>query len=209
MKITSSIQPKSQLLAGQSAAAGHSSASSAISQTSTVSQPSTISQQALLKIPQNQSQDTFEATFSDQAQQLWQKAKSHIQEDGWVYAAGAGLYAGIGTAVGSLVGAPLIGAAKGLQIFGLQAGGDAIMNTKTFESSVFNWSKTMPGNDETPRDLNYEDPKTRVLFHANLATNAAVILSIPAAAGAVLFGAPGALAVGALALAAAPLAELM
>ena len=140
---------------------------------------------------------------------LYEKAKTGFKEDGWVYVAGAGLYAGIGTVVGSAVGAPVLGAVKGLEIFGIQAGGDAIMNNKTFDNKVFNWSKTMPASDETPRDVNLQDPKMKALFHANLATNAAVILSVPAAIGAVLFGAPGALAVGALALVAAPLVELM
>lgn len=135
--------------------------------------------------------------------------KDYWNEDGWVYAAGAGLYAGVGTVVGSLVGAPLLGAAKGLEIFAVQAGSDAIMNTKSFERHVFNWSKTMPASEGTPDDVDTSQPKTRALFNANLATNVAVILSVPAAVGGILFGLPGALAVGALTLAAAPLAPLM
>lgn len=145
----------------------------------------------------------------DGARALWRQAREGWENDGWVYAAGAGLYAGIGTALGGAVGAPLVGAAKGLQIFGLQAGADAIMNNKTFEDKIFNWSNTMPAEDSTPPDLDYDDPKTRALFHTNLVTNAAVILSVPAAVGGILFGFPGALAVGALALVAAPLAEAM
>lgn len=31
--------------------------------------------------------------------------------------------------------------------------------------------------------MDYEDPKTKALFYANLATNAAVVLSVPAAMG--------------------------
>lgn len=135
--------------------------------------------------------------------------KDYWNEDGWVYAAGAGLYAGLGTAVGSLVGAPLAGAAKGLEIFALQAGSDAVMNNKSFDRHVFNWSNTMPASEGTPDKIDYDDPKTKALFHANLATNVAVILSVPAAVGGILFGLPGALAVGALTLVAAPLAPLM
>ena len=145
----------------------------------------------------------------DSIEDLYTKAKAELKEDGWVYAAGAGLYAGIGTLVGGVVGAPAAGALKGLQIFAINAGGDAIMNNKTFESKVFNWSKTMPAEAATPDNVDYEDPKTKALFYANLATNAAVVLSVPAAMGAVVFGLPGALAVGALALAAAPFAPML
>ncbi|MBS2040544.1 hypothetical protein JST97_36495 [bacterium] len=146
--------------------------------------------------------DSGQQSRLEQIQDFW-------KEDGWVYAAGAGLYAGVGGAVGSLVGAPLTGVAKGLEVFALQAGSDRIMNTETFERHVFNWSDTMPACEGTPRDLDYDDPKTKALFYSNLATNVAVILSVPAAVGAILFGPAGALAVGALTLAAAPLAPLM
>ncbi|MBT9584471.1 hypothetical protein IV102_14100 [bacterium] len=145
----------------------------------------------------------------DTIEDLYTKAKAELKEDGWVYAAGAGLFAGIGTLAGGVVGAPALGALKGLQIFTLTAGGDAIMTNKTFESKIFNWSNTMPAEAGTPDDVDYQDPKTNRLFYANLATNAAVVLSVPAAIGAVAFGLPGALAVGALALAAAPFAPLL
>lgn len=144
-----------------------------------------------------------------ESSELVEQAKDYFKEEGWVYAAGAGLYAGIGTLAGSAVGAPLAGAAKGLEIFALQAGGDALMNNKSFDRHVFNWSNTMPASEGTPEGVDYQDPKTKALFYANLGTNAAVILSVPAAIGGILFGLPGALAVGALALAAAPLAPLM
>ena len=158
--------------------------------------------QTLASRPASARPEPQEATKLDNIKDYW-------NEDGWVYAAGAGLYAGIGTAVGSVVGAPLAGAAKGLEIFALQAGSDALMNNKSFDRHVFNWSNTMPASEGTPEKIDYDDPKTRALFHANLATNAVVILSVPAAVGGILFGLPGALAVGALALAAAPLAPLM
>lgn len=159
--------------------------------------------------PQGNPEPSALDTLAELGSEVWQDTCRRWKEDGGVYVAGAGLYAGLGAAVGSVVGAPLVGAVKGLEIFAIQAGGDAVMNTETFENKVFNWSKTMPASPETPHDLDYEDPKVRRLFNANLATNAAVVLSVPAAMGAVLFGLPGALAVGALALAAAPFAELM
>lgn len=149
------------------------------------------------------------ATKKSESCDLVEQARDYWKDEGWVYAAGAGLYAGVGTLAGSVVGAPLLGAAKGLQIFAVQAGGDALMNTKSFERHVFNWSNTMPAAEGTPDGLDYQDPQTKGLFYANLGTNAAVILSVPAAIGGILFGLPGALAVGALALAAAPLAPLM
>ena len=138
-----------------------------------------------------------------------QQAKEGWDRDGWVYAAGAGMYAGVGTVMGSLVGAPLVGAVKGLEIFTTQAVGDAIMNTPSFQSGVFNWSKTMPAEADTPKDIDYSDPKTSRLFHANLGTNLGVCLAVPAAIGGIVFGLPGALAVASLALVAAPFAEAM
>jgi hypothetical protein len=150
-------------------------------------------------------------TLSDSSEidpSLFSKAGERFKEVGVPLLGGAAMFAGMGAAIGSIAGAPAAGALKGLGLFGFLAAASELMDNRKVESAVFNWSKTMPGDDATPRDL----PDTRkndLLFKANLATNVAVLSGIGAAGGAILGGTPGAIIGGGLVLVGGAFAEVL
>lgn len=130
---------------------------------------------------------------------LGRQLAHRVREDGLVMVGGLALFAGIGAAIGSLFGAPGVGAIKGAEILGIQAVASEIFENRGLESRIFNWSKVMPGSEATPRDIDLEtNGKNKALFYANLATNAAVVSGVGAAMGGVLGGVPGAIIGGSL-----------
>lgn len=144
-------------------------------------------------------------SFSGVAGQL----NRRLREGGWVMLGGVGLFAGLGAGVGALFAAPVTGALKGLGCLTLSATASEIMENRQLESKIFNWSKTMPGDEATPRDLDSEAFRNKALFAANLATNALVVAGLGAGLGAIIAGTPGAVLGGGGILIAGAFAELL
>lgn len=135
-------------------------------------------------------------------------AKSLAGEWGTTVVGATALFAGGGALVGSMFGAPGTGAVKGLAYLGMMTAASAVMENPKFESAIFNWSKTMPGDRATPRNLP-DTTRNNILFKANLATNALVLSGLGAAGGALLAGTPGAIVGGGLVLVGGAFAELL
>jgi hypothetical protein len=162
--------------------------------------PSVNSEQNATAQPPADSSSIESSTFS--------QARDVAKEYALPVLGGAAMFAAGGAVVGSLFGAPGVGALKGLGMFGFMGVASTLMENRTVESKVFNWSKTMPGDDATPRDLP-DSRKNDMLFKANLATNAAVLAGVGAGAGAILAGTPGAIVGGGLVLVGGAFAEVL